>query len=363
MSFARTGAVVGLTASLVCGLAAAALAQDTSTLNRQNRGFYIGGGLGANFQTDVDFRGSGTDSKATYDPGPVGLLSFGYAFGNGLRAELEGGYRYHDVDKINGAAAGGHTQVASAMVNAIYDFDLHTPVVPLTPHLGAGVGYAHAWDKSGPHNGLGVKGNDGNAAFQAIAGVEYAVTPGLKLGLDYRWFVAHDLDFKTAATGARSHAGDLESHSILATLRYEFGTPAPVAQPVAAPAPAPMAPPAPRQAAGPQVYTVYFDFNRADLAPSAVPVVDQAAANAKQNRTTRIQVVGHADRSGSDRYNQRLSERRASAVRAALVERGVSAGDIVTVGRGESEPAVPTPDGVREPRNRRVVIELQQPGV
>jgi outer membrane protein OmpA-like peptidoglycan-associated protein len=123
-----------------------------------------------------------------------------------------------------------------------------------------------------------------------------------------------------------------------------------------------MAPPAPRQPAGPQVYTVYFDFNRSTLASSAIPVIDQAAASAKQNNVTRIQVIGHADRAGSDAYNQRLSERRSAAVRDALVQRGIPADEIVTMGRGERDPAVPTPDGVREPRNRRVVIEEQQPG-
>jgi OmpA-OmpF porin, OOP family len=73
-------------------------------------------------------------------------------------------------------------------------------------------------------------------------------------------------------------------------------------------------------------------------------------------------VIGHADRAGSDAYNQRLSERRSAAVRDALVQRGIPANEIVTMGRGERDPAVPTPDGVREPRNRRVVIEEQQPG-
>src|SRR4051794_33081684 len=78
----------GLTAALLAISASAAIAQDSSVLNRQNRGFYIGGGLGANFLSDNDFRHSGTDSKTTYDPGFVGTLSLGYALGNGLRFEL-----------------------------------------------------------------------------------------------------------------------------------------------------------------------------------------------------------------------------------------------------------------------------------
>ena len=69
-----------------------------------------------------------------------------------------------------------------------------------------------------------------------------------------------------------------------------------------------------------------------------------------------IVATGHADRSGPTAYNQRLSERRAAAVKTALVREGVSEGTIQTAGRGENENLVPTADGVREPRNRRVEI-------
>src|SRR5690242_10145590 len=99
MLCSRSGAIGGLAASVLCVWTAAA--QDTSAQYRQGRGMYVGGAAGANFQTDVDFRGAGTDSKATYDAGPVALLSLGYALGNGLRFEFEPGYRYNDVGKIN----------------------------------------------------------------------------------------------------------------------------------------------------------------------------------------------------------------------------------------------------------------------
>jgi OmpA-OmpF porin, OOP family len=354
-----------IAAAALAALALPAAAQDSSVLDRQNRGFYIGGGGGLNLQSDNDFRRSGTDSKAKYDPGYVALLNFGYGFGNGLRLELEPGYRRNDVDTINGLSGDGHSEILSVMANAIYDFDIHTPVVPLVPHLGFGLGYAHVMNRSQPHNGLLVKKQDDTPAGQLIAGVDYAVSPGLKLGLDYRYFVAHDADFRVATTGGTSHVGDFDDHSVLLTVRYEFG--APRAQPRAEPAPAVVPPPAPAPApvsrpAGPQQYTVYFDFNRADLDNSGTSVVDNAAAAARRGEVSRIMVTGHADSSGSAGYNQRLSERRAQAVRAELVRQGVPAGEIVTVGRGETQLAVPTPDGVREPRNRRVEIVLQSPG-
>jgi outer membrane protein OmpA-like peptidoglycan-associated protein len=126
-----------------------------------------------------------------------------------------------------------------------------------------------------------------------------------------------------------------------------------VAPPPAAPAAAP---------AGPRLFSVFFDFDRSELSPEAQPIITEAARYAREGGVSRIMVTGHADRAGSDRYNQRLSERRAESVRRALVREGISEADISTVGRGETEPAVPTPDGVREPRNRRVEIVLQSAG-
>ena len=69
-----------------------------------------------------------------------------------------------------------------------------------------------------------------------------------------------------------------------------------------------------------------------------------------------LQVTGYTDLSGSAGYNQRLSERRANAVAAALERLGVARGDMVVAGRGMNDPRVPTPPGVREPQNRRVEI-------
>jgi outer membrane protein OmpA-like peptidoglycan-associated protein len=132
---------------------------------------------------------------------------------------------------------------------------------------------------------------------------------------------------------------------------------APLVVPVAAPPP-------PRPAAVPalQTFTTYFDFDRADITPAARNVAEQAAANARAGNATRILVVGHTDTSGSSRYNDRLSVQRAEAVRNALIAAGVPAGEIEPRGAGATDLAVQTPDGVREPRNRRVVIEPQRAG-
>ena len=66
--------------------------------------------------------------------------------------------------------------------------------------------------------------------------------------------------------------------------------------------------------------------------------------------------AGHADRSGSAQYNIGLSERRNASTRAYLTARGIPDGNITSQGFGESQPRVPTADGVRELQNRRVEI-------
>ncbi len=126
--------------------------------------------------------------------------------------------------------------------------------------------------------------------------------------------------------------------------------PAPPPKPVAKPKPKPAPPPAPR------AFLVFFDWNKANIRPDAQQVLDAAVAYAKRRGLVRVNLAGHADRSGKASYNMGLSLRRAQAVRAAFVKLGISARDISLVGRGESQPLVATADGVREPRNRRVEI-------
>jgi OmpA-OmpF porin, OOP family len=104
---------------------------------------------------------------------------------------------------------------------------------------------------------------------------------------------------------------------------------------------------------------VFFDFDRADLTDRARQIIGEAAQNSRRVQSTRIEVAGHADRSGSPQYNQRLSQRRAEAVAAELVSQGVSRNEIMVQAFGETRPLVPTADGVREPQNRRVEIVLR----
>jgi outer membrane protein OmpA-like peptidoglycan-associated protein len=127
-------------------------------------------------------------------------------------------------------------------------------------------------------------------------------------------------------------------------------TPPPVA---AAPPPPPPAAPPP---APPKQFIVYFEFDKSDLTPEGAKVVLDAASAYKQTGSARVAITGYTDLAGTQRYNLGLSKRRADTVPGALVRDGVPDGAIAEAWRGKENPAVPTADGVREPRNRRVEI-------
>jgi OOP family OmpA-OmpF porin len=120
--------------------------------------------------------------------------------------------------------------------------------------------------------------------------------------------------------------------------------------------PPPPPPPAPPPAPPPPPYLVFFDWSSAVVAPSGREVIALAAQAFKAGSPVTVQVTGFTDTSGSTAYNQKLSERRANAVAAVLVQDGVPQTNLVVTGRGQNDLRVPTPDGVREPQNRRVEI-------
>ena len=353
--------------ALIIGVSTVALAATGAlhahAQSQPTNGFYIGGAAGANLEENNRFRNGGGNSTDSYGTGFVGTLDLGYGFGNGFRVEFEPGYRNNPVDRVNGVRADSRTQTSTFMGNVLYDFNnVHTPWIPLTPHVGVGVGDAVAWDRSVAPTRNNVSGSTNRLAFQAIGGLDYSLTPNQKIGVDYRYMVVHDASFPTVAGGS-AHAGDLDNHEILATYRFEFNQPPPPppVQPQAAAATTVAPPPPAPPAAHP--YEVYFEFDRATLTPDARQVVQQAADNAKAGNATSIVATGHTDTVGTDSYNLALSKRRAATVRTELVHDGIPAGEISTNGVGLNELAVQTGPGVNEPRNRRVEISVQAPGM
>jgi OOP family OmpA-OmpF porin len=101
-----------------------------------------------------------------------------------------------------------------------------------------------------------------------------------------------------------------------------------------------------------------FDFNKAVLRPEGRAALDDFVAKTKNIRPEVIMAVGHADRFGSDSYNQRLSERRAAAVKTYLLSKGIEANRIQTEGRGETQP-VTKPGDCRGPKSAKVIACLQ----
>jgi outer membrane protein OmpA-like peptidoglycan-associated protein len=115
-------------------------------------------------------------------------------------------------------------------------------------------------------------------------------------------------------------------------------------------------PPPVATASPPPPYLVFFDWDSAVVGPSGKEVITLAANTFKAVAPSTVQVTGFTDTSGSADFNQRLSVRRADAVAGVLVQDGVPQSALVVTGRGQNDLRVPTPDGVREPQNRRVEI-------
>ena len=123
--------------------------------------------------------------------------------------------------------------------------------------------------------------------------------------------------------------------------------PAPVESPPAAPAPAAPAPapqPVTRNVAFAVSLDAYFDFDKSTLRPEGMAALDNLAKRLSVTNYDVLTIVGHADRIGSAQYNQKLSERRAGAMREYLIAQGVSAQKISASGVGSTQPTAACPD-------------------
>ncbi len=356
-------------------LAAAAVLLPALAAAQSAPGPYVSLGAGVDILQNEIAKPDGTDGvpkrSFRFDPGGAGNVAFGYGFGNGVRLEIEGDFADTPIrgikfpDGTPGHAIGEEPEYGG-FANLAYDFNIDLPVVP---YLGLGAGYqAIGLHKtaSGPlDDALIGRGSttEGAFAYQGMAGLSYPVLaiPGLSLTAEYRM-----VSVITPPPYLRSvkdpdgtvHPGlltlnNIFNHEALIGLRYSFG--APPSPPASPPPPATESPP---PAPPTRTYLVFFDWDRADLSDRARQIVAEAAAASTHVPTTRIDVHGYTDLSGSAAYNQRLSVRRANSVEAELVRDGVPKSEIVIRGFGETNPLVPTANGVREPQNRRVEILL-----
>jgi OmpA-OmpF porin, OOP family len=142
--------------------------------------------------------------------------------------------------------------------------------------------------------------------------------------------------------------------------------------PVAAPAPAAVAPsapaaaaPAPAPAPQPPAATkvtyaadAFFDFDKAVLKPEGKAKLDDLVGKVQGINLEVIIAVGHTDSVGTDAYNQKLSVRRAEAVKAYLVSKGIEKNRVYTEGKGEKQPVADNKTAEGRAKNRRVEIEV-----
>ena len=346
---------------------------------------YIGinGGVIIDDQVDVDIdNGNDTFNNAAFADTNLGIdadVVVGYDFG-AFRLEAEGGYKragYEGLTVLSSDILPGDLTVPSGtrvqnerdleiwsgMVNALVEFGNDDGFQVFG---GGGVGLANM---SLPVvvDGVGtvIDDNKTDFAWQLLAGARVALTDNVDLGVKYRYFVANNFDLQ-AANGADLRA-DFDSHSVLASLTYNFGgrpQPAPVAAPpppppVTAPPPPPRPvapPPPPRPVCNTGPYVVFFDFDRSELTSEAAGILNSAVTAYSNCGMARVMLAGHTDTSGSAQYNMALAQRRNETVRGYMTSRGVPSGQITGEAFGETQPRVPTADGVREAQNRRVEV-------
>jgi OmpA-OmpF porin, OOP family len=317
-------------------------------------GWYVGAGVGGIITPDAMGHTESGDTRIEYNPGWSALGSGGYEWNNGWRLEGEVYHSRADVDKVDGPGGStGHLSNTDLFANALYDFRTGTR---FTPYIGAGAGVAFA-----TANNIGVLVNGGalndtqtQFAYQAIAGVSTQLDDNWAVTADYRYVASLEPDYATTVGG--SARSENASHNLILGVRYSFGQPSPPVRTAELPQPksTPMAKPVVAEV--PQSYMVFFDFDQSKLTPEAERILASAAQEFKKGGFVKIVVTGHTDTVGTIAYNQKLSERRAAIVKAALVKLGVDAKMIKAVGAGKNGLLVPSNDQVREAQNRRAEI-------
>ena len=348
----------------------AAAAVSSPALAAEEYGPYIALGAGyhnalsSTVTSEIPVGGTPAQNRVTFNGGWGIHGAIGYKWPEDFRSEFEFGFRNATVSAVDSASWLGRQSAVTLMANILYDVGVGTT---FQPYVGGGAGLAITkWD--------GVRGTgspiftDTSSKFQwqGIAGVTIPLREQIDLYIDYRYANSLKNRFDSDPTGSRISGHDDASHNVFLGLRYAFGKkdepaaePPPPPPPPAPPAPPP-APPAPPPAPPvPQNFLVFFGFDNSSLGEDAGKIVMEAAEYAKASGRSTISVTGHTDTSGSTAYNMALSERRALAVKQALVAQGISEDEIVVMHKGESTPLVATGDNVKEPQNRRVEIVME----
>jgi outer membrane protein OmpA-like peptidoglycan-associated protein len=323
--------------ALLLGAAAAVVLTGTASAGYERDGWYVGleGGMVSIPDTELGA------SDLEFDNGLAAFGTVGYALSDSnWRLEGEIGYRENDLQRIFSPTAAVDMELTewSYFVNAVYDFKFNSERFGFS--LGAGLGM----DNPRLEQVGGLKDSDWVPAVQGIVGATYRLSQHWDLALNYRYLHMADPEFKEFSANDM----ELSKHTVTIGFRYGYDEPA-------APPPPPPPPPPP---VAPKQFIVFFGWNKCNITAEADAVLSEAAAAAKSSGAASIRVVGHTDTSGSNAYNQKLSECRAGAVKSNLVGKGIADGSISTSGKGEGDLMVQTGDGVKEPQNRRATVDM-----
>jgi OOP family OmpA-OmpF porin len=322
-----------------------------------------------------------TDSDLEANNGGGGFLKLGKELSE--HWDIQAGVGYNRASEDTGiAGVGGRFKQTTLSADALYMFSRDK----FRPFLLAGLGVARN-DVDYSHAVADVSDEKTSWLANVGLGAQYLFSDnfGLQADLRHQWTRA---DLTTNNGAFDKNSSELIGNTILSLGGiFRFGAPAPVvavAEPVPAPAPvaAPEPAPAPAPVAAPEPCQPKFEtitlqaeklfgFDKFKLNGDALVEVDEVVATLKAHPEFDVVVVtGHTDRLGSEQYNQKLSEKRAEAVKQHIVSHGVDASRIRAVGKGEMQP-VAACDGVKGRKalveclspNRRVVItgERQHP--
>ena len=378
----KTSSKLAALIALACATMMSAQAQDMApqapmetqaTVNPDwaNTAWYMGAGVGRTradiYNTDLANRMSAAGLPLTSysaDERDTGFKVFvGKKFNRYFGVELGyfdlGDYSF-DAGTTGGRMLRGETDFRGVNLDLV-------GTLPLTERLSllarAGVQYAKArTDFSG--NVLNAVSNpnppnEGRRHAKLGVGAEFKLSEALALRAEYE---------RLRVTDAVYNSGDIDMASV--SLVYKFGRPAKVAYVapapvVAEPAPAPVA--APVVAAPEPVPTsekvsiaaeALFDFDKSIVKPEGKAALDEFMAKLEGMNTEVMIAVGHTDSVGTDAYNDKLSMRRADAVKAYMVSKGLDPARLYTEGKGESQPVADNATAEGRAKNRRVTIEV-----
>lgn len=190
----------------------------SSVAQADEGGFYLQVGAGVNLPEMADLRPEGEPINENYDldAGFAATGSAGYEFGNGVRTELELGYRGSNPD----ADAGADVDSFLAMANAIYELPTGGRV---RPYIGAGIGVVRTnYDGTEPISGVFIDDADTEFGVQGIVGISIEASQAVDVFLDYRYLHSGKLDL--VSSDLEMVEASNNQHAFMAGLKYRLGT-------------------------------------------------------------------------------------------------------------------------------------------